>query len=246
MNNIENLFNQIKEIKDAKLINEFLIHLSHNPKQIYLLYLNHFIKNLSNLVLSQVNINIIYLIGEIGKDNLISEKFIDFLIEQYFKSDRWIRNEVLIALEKTSEKNQLSEKVYEVLSQAIHEEYEPLVEKAFILIKNLDQIPENLQASLLRIKFRTQNQELNDLIQDILKMAFNSERQLFIKLSEKKNLEFLDKKYIRTLLTACFESIESVESFRNRILNSNWNEEVKLSFLREIDTFQKILLRKSY
>ena len=67
--------------------------------------------------------------------------------------------------------------------------------------------------------------------------------RLFSLLNQSKNYKILKPKAIRSLFLIRFISIMDLESFRDNIVNSQWDESFKMNYLKEIDTFQRIIAK---
>ena len=68
--------------------------------------------------------------------------------------------------------------------------------------------------------------------------------QLVNSLNYNDNYKTLKPYTIRTLLLIYFRSPLNLESFREKISNLNWEVEYKEIYIKEIDTYEKILLKK--
>ena len=78
-------FDNLKESNNPVVINDFIIKLSENPNIEHLKYLNHFIETLEPQIFDKIKLNLIFLIGEIGKLSALDMKFHRFLLETYYK-----------------------------------------------------------------------------------------------------------------------------------------------------------------
>ena len=100
MENLEKKFEKIKISDNLDEINDFLTEISKFARIGALEYLNYFIKNKTSEVYNHIKINLIYALGEVGKIMKLDNIHIDFLISEYYRSDRWIRNEIILAFNK--------------------------------------------------------------------------------------------------------------------------------------------------
>ena len=66
---------------------------------------------------------------------------------------------------------------------------------------------------------------------------------LFNLLNTLDNYKILKSRAVRSLLLIQFKSIMNLESFREMILNSKWDEDYKKIYLDEIDTFERIFVK---
>ena len=76
---LNNNFEEIKSAKDPEVINDFLIKLIGNPNKDYLIYIDYLLNNLDAKILNQVKLNLIYLIGEIGRLTILDDIYLIFL-----------------------------------------------------------------------------------------------------------------------------------------------------------------------
>ena len=77
----------------------------------------------------------------------------------------------------------------------------------------------------------------------ILKRIPQQPDRIFNLLSMSENYKFLKPRGIRSLLLIQFKSVINAESFKEMILNSNWDENYKEIYLKEINTFERILIK---
>lgn len=224
-------------------INEILIELGGNPKQEYLKILEHLTKECAPEIIKQIKINIVYVLGEIGKVVKLDNKNIEYLIDTYNSSDRWVRNEIILAFEKTSKNLNLNsdERIINLISMALRDEYPPIIENSLRLLINLDNISKDILKSLITILDSLES-NLRNQASKVLKKHINNENELFNLLNDLDKYKMLKKNSIRTILTTFFNSITNLEPFRERILNSNWESQFKEKILKELDTYERILL----
>ncbi|MFX1304802.1 MAG: hypothetical protein ACFE9X_15720, partial [Promethearchaeota archaeon] len=118
--------NNFKELKDPEEINDFLIKLSENPNTEDLKRVDYFIDNLDPPIFEKIKLNLIFLLGEIGESTPIEDKYLNFLLETYYTSDRWIRNEIIQAIGKISKKIEITESIIKLIGYAVNDDYTPI------------------------------------------------------------------------------------------------------------------------
>ncbi|MFX1275873.1 MAG: hypothetical protein ACFFBP_08035 [Promethearchaeota archaeon] len=245
MNDIGENFKRVKESIDFDEINDFLIELINKPDINNLKYLDYFLENYQSDILDKIMINIIYLIGQIGCIENIDAKYQEFLLEEYFKSDRWIRNEILKSLDLISNKNYLSKELTQILEYSLLDDYNPIKISSLSLLLKFDSLSNSISKNLLKLSnFLDSN--LIDIYTKVLRKFFINEDQIFQLLNKDETYKTLNKNSIRTLLITFFKSILDLESFRDLISNAKWEIKYKENFLKEIYTFEKILMKKIY
>jgi len=242
MNNLLDWFEQVKVSSDPEEINDFLIELGKQPRLEYLSFLEYFIENYNPEIHGQIKINLVYDLGEIGKIKIIDVKFIDYLIKEYYNSDRWIRNEIIVALKKISINTNLSEKFLGLVGRALNEDYAPIKTNALKALSYIDNIPKSLLKNILQI-LNSSNSELEELSTNILRKSIKNENILVDLLNSFENYKILNKKGIRSIILIYFNSVDSLESFRKLISKSKWDIRNKEMFLNEIDDYQRLLLK---
>lgn len=238
-------FKEIKNSKDPDKINDILIELGNNPREEHLLIIEYFIKNYDPMIYNQIKLNLIYLIGQIGIKQSLNDKYLDFLIKEFYSSDRWTRNEILSSLNKIANHTKLSEKVFNILKYAILDDYLPISINAMKAIKLFENIPDDTFKKIFRL-LQTSDLTLQDQISKVLKKFIKSEDHLFGLLNDSENYMIFTKKAFRFLLLTFFDSamsLSNLESFRELLERSEWEINHKKMFLNEIDTYQKLLLR---
>jgi hypothetical protein len=242
MENIENYSKDILDSKDHQEINDFLLELSKSPKKSYFPILNSIIEDFSEELLEKVNINLIYLIGEMGKNFELDNKFIDYVIQTYYKSDRWIRNETIKTLSKISKNKRIMDRVLDILVRALNDNYAKIQLSAFNMLLNETILPKSLLEHVLR-NINSSNKEVAEKALDILKKFYMTKEDLYIALNYSENYQLLQKEGIRRILVEYFPSVIELEYFRTKIAESTWEMKIKRIFLNEIDSYLKILLR---
>ena len=242
MVDINDWFAKIKEVNEPDEINDFLIEIGNDPQLEFLSFLNHFIEHPEKDIYEHIKMNLIYDLGQIGKLLKLEDTYIDYLINEYYKSDRWIRNEIISVFNKISEKNNLSEKVLQLIGASLNEDYIPIKSNAIKVLLNVNNIPELALKNILNI-LNQSNEDLLIMGTKILRKNIISENALFDLLNNSENYKILKKKAIRVLLMEYFKSLFEIERFREKILSSDWMDQYRLMFLKEIDIFQRLLLK---
>ena len=238
-------FESIKNSKDSDIINDFLVNIGRDPKREYLSILDFFIDNHDLEVFNKIKINLIYILGELGAFTIIDDKYINFLIGEYFISDRWIRNEIVSAFSKIGNRTKLPKRILDILKYAIIDDYLPIVINGMKSLLYFDNIADDLLRNLFRT-LKSQDSELDKELSKVMKKFFINEILLFEKLSVLDNYKNFDKKSIRSLIIIFFNSVislKNLESFGDLIKRSEWENRYKEMFLDEINVYEKLLLR---
>ena len=136
MEEIKEKFQKIQRSKDAQEIKDFLIDLSKNLSKDSVIIIEFIIDNFDLPLIEKIKLNLIYLIGEIGKNYSIEEKFYNYLLENFFTSDRWVREEILLSLIKISKNLIDTNELWKVLNFALNEEYKPIKLNALKLVND--------------------------------------------------------------------------------------------------------------
>ena len=233
-------FEEIKKTRNPEDINNFLIKLSNSPSRDYFNFIEFFISNLEPKILVKIKLNLIFAIGEIGKTTAINQDFMNFLLNTYFTSDRWVRNETIQSIEKISNHSQLSENIINLIENALNEEYAPIRQNALKILLKLEKQPK--ARNIFHI-LNSKESELVELGLEVLIKHFPNSTQLFDSLNTSENHIILKSKAIRTLLFFYFRSLFDLESFRDLILNSTWLNDSREKYLKEIEVYEKILLK---
>lgn len=239
---VKKLFHDIKKSHSPERMNDFLIELGEHPDQGNWEMIDFFITQLNKKLFEKIKINLVYVIGAFSSKEIFPKKFLTFLVDIYYQSDRWVRNEIIKTFINIIEEQQVNKKIIDVLETSIKEEYSPLKKNALEAISKL----ENLEPSLIRnimMIMDNRDSEVLDKCKKILKKEIKNEQQLFEILNYDKSYTFINKRAFRVILTYFFKSAINIEPFRERIENSNWETKYKHKYLKEIDTFQKILLK---
>jgi len=243
MENFDEIYKKLLDSNDPEKINDLIISLSKNPKDIPSDFLKSILKNLDSNTLEKVKINFIFLLGEIGKIKKIDDKFYTYLIDSYFDSDRWIRDEIVEALIKISYFYPPNENLVDLLSFAIIEDYLPLKKKALDLLNVIEKVPLDILNKLFK-NLDAPDSIIEDKIISIFKNNIRNERELMDFLNYSKNYKELNRSIIRTLLINYVHSINNLTEFRSAVQNSNWNEKFKNILINEIEIYEKILLKR--
>ena len=245
MDNLTKKFEEIKDSKDPDVINDFLIELGKYPKKDHLSILDYFIENYDPVIFNQIKLNVIFNIGEIGIEQSLDNKYIDFLIEEYYSSDRWVRNEILSTLNKIANHTKLPVQIFETLKYAMLDDYLPISINAMKVIMHYENIADDSFKKIFNL-LRTSDLKLQDQISNVLKKFIKNESRLFELLTDCNNYKSFNKKALRSLLIIYFNSamsLSNLESFRKLLENSEWEIDYKEMFFNEIDTYEKLLLR---
>ncbi len=243
MDLLNNNFEEIKRAKDPELINDFLIKLSEDPNIDYLKFLEYFMNNLDTQIFDKVKLNLIFLLGEIGKLTTLEERYLTFLIEIYYSSDRWIRNEIIQAIGKISTNSDITDEAIKLVSNAVNDDYSPIKVNVLQVMLNLRELSPGGRRNIFQA-LNFNDSELEAVCVKILEKFLPDYNQLFNSLNYLDNYKILKQNAIRTLLLVYFRSPFNLESFRQKISSANWEIEYKEIFLKEIDIFEKIILRK--
>lgn len=237
---INKYFEEIKKTRNPEDINRFLLKLIKNPIEEHLDFLDFFIKNLEHPILDAINLNLFFLLGEIGKTTALKRDFINFILNMYSTSDRWVRNEIIQTIEKISNHSQLSEKIINLIENALNDEYIPIKHNSLKILLKLEKQP-NVR-NIFQI-LNSKEPELVELGLEVLIKHLPSYNQLFDSLNTSENHRILKSKAIRVFLMFSFRSLLDLESFRNLIIKSTWLNDFKEKYLKEIETYEKILLK---
>ncbi len=238
---IQEKFELIKKSMDPEVINNFLLELATNPEIIILKFLDFFLENSTIGILEKIKINIIYLLGKLGKTNILDVKYQELLIGEYFKSDRWVRLEILQAFESITKKNKLTDNIIQILKYSLFDDYFPIKVSSLSLLYKFDHLPEKIVKKLFHVQsFSDSN--IIDAYSRVLKKFYQDEWHLFQILTFDEIYKDLNKNSIRTLLLIFFRSILELENLRNIISKSEWHFQYKEIYLKEIDTYEKILI----
>ena len=240
---LKNKFEEIKKAKNPEVINDFLMKLSEEPSIEYLNLIQYLIDNLETQIFEKVKLNIIFLLGEIGRLSILNLKYLDFLLEFYYKSDRWVRNEIIQAFGKISKNTKLTDDIFKLIGYAINDDYSPIRVNALKIILDLEYLPHFVQRNLYYI-MNLHDPELEPLYVRIFERLLSDYNQLFDSLNNSANYKILKLRAFRVLLFIYFKSPINLENFRQKISKSKWEDDYKENFLKEIDMYEKLLLRR--
>jgi hypothetical protein len=239
--NLEEKFNRVKKSKNPEEIDDFLIEIGRNPQIDYLPFIEYFMENCDPPLFHKIKLNLIYTLGEVGKLKKIPVKFSKFLISEYNGSDRWVRDEVIKSFEKLSSNTILDDSVIKLLGIASNEEYQPIsINSLKILSKRIDILPKTILSNILNV-FNSSSSDLRELASEVLTKIVKNEEELFESLLQNDNYKILKKNAIRSLLVIYFNSIFSLESFRQKIIESKIESLHKDIILNEIKIYKSIL-----
>ncbi|MFW9783960.1 MAG: hypothetical protein ACFFFB_16865 [Candidatus Heimdallarchaeota archaeon] len=238
-----NFFLESIKNEDFDSINNLLIEASRRAKREDLIYFDYLIENAKGSLLEKVKLNLIYLIGEIGENNILESKYLEYLIKSYFDSDRWIRNEIIQSLGKIVDKNEVSSEIYTILAYAVLEDYIPTKMNALKLLRRLKHVPNIIIKNIIKV-IDVNNLEIVEYSIRVLKNHIKDEIALFNILNTNRNYTLLTKNSFRTLLIEYFDFITSLETFKEKILKADWIDEYQNLFVKEIESFQRILLNR--
>ncbi|MHA1915672.1 MAG: hypothetical protein ACW986_18760 [Promethearchaeota archaeon] len=242
MESLKHEFEKIKESTNPEFLNNFIIELGKNPNEEFLHFLKYFIDNLPNQILDKINLNLIFVIGEIGSKIPLEKDYLQFLLETYYKSDRWIRNEILQALEKISRNLKVDEDLVVLISTAVNDEYASIKLSALSALSNFKSLPNKVLRNIFLV-MNSNKSEIFDGCRRVFAHLSLGPQQLFVALDDTDNYKILKTEGIRSLLLIQFKSIINLELFRELILDSGWGKEYKEKFLKEIETFERILVK---
>jgi len=239
--NFEKQFNRVKNSKDPEEIDDFLIEMGRNPQIKYLPFIEFFIENCDPPLFRKIKLNLIYTLGEVGKLKTIPDKFTSFLIREYNSSDRWVRGEVIKTFEKLSSNTILDDSVIKLLGIASNEDYLPNSLNALnILSKKIHNIPRTILRNIFNA-INSSDSELRESASEVLTKIVRNEEELYESLLQNDNYKILKKNAIRSLIVIYCKSIFSIESFHQKIIKSKIERFHKDIFLKEIETYKRIL-----
>jgi len=243
MENLEKKFEKIKISDKSDEINDFLIEIGKNARIEAVEYLNYFIKNKTSEAYNHIKINLIYALGEVGKIVKLDNIHFEFLISEYYRSDRWVRNEIILAFNKIYIKLKLSEQIIELIGRALNEEYKPIKLNALKFLLHVNNIPKFTLKNLIQVLNKS-NSEIEELCISILQKSIKDLNELFDLLDFSETYKNLNKRAIRSLLLIYIDSIERLGTLREFIKKSNFESESKEKFLNEINSYEHFLLKK--
>jgi len=136
----------------------------------------------------------------------------------------------------------LPEKINRTIEHALADEYLPIKMNALSILLHFDSLPNSVMNKLIGILSSSESKLLDSLSKVFNKYKIND--ILLFEIINQDNLYMnMDKRSIRRLFIISFKSVFDLESFRKLIINSGWNAMHKELFLKELYTFEKILLK---
>ena len=244
MEDLENILLKIQDITNPQEINDILIKLSKNPNEKTLVIVDYFLDSLNATILNKIKLNLIFLLGAIGSLTVLNRKYLNFLVESYFNSDRWVRNEIIQSFLVILQNHEYNNEIYQIIEHALNEDYVPIKKSALSVLMILKELPEKVILTLLRI-LDTNNDDILEMGLKILKRDVQTWDELFELLNISKGYTILNKFIVRVLILEYFDSISELESFIEKINSSKWEEEYKILCKTEINSFQRILKKKA-
>ena len=244
MEDIENILLKIQDNTNLQEINDILIELSKNPNEKSLVIVDYYLDSLNATILTKIKLNLIFLLGAIGSVTVLNRKYLNFLVESYFNSDRWVRNEIIQSFLVILQNHEYNNEIYQIIEHALNEDYLPIKKSALSVLMILKELPEKVVLTLLRV-LDTNNDEILEMGLKILKRGVQTWDELFELLNNSKGYTILNKFIVRVLILEYFDSISELEAFIEKINSSNWEEEYKILCKTEINSFQRILKKKT-
>lgn len=244
MEDIENILLKIKDNINPQEINDILIKLSKNPNEKTLVIVDYFLDSLNATILNKIKLNLIFLLGVIGSVTVLNRKYLNFLVESYFNSDRWVRNEIIQSFLVILQNHEYNNEIYQIIEHALNEDYAPIKKSALNVLMILKELPEKVLLTLLRV-LNTNNEEIVEMGLKILKRGVQTGDELFELLNISKGYTILNKSIVRVLILEYFDSISELELFIEKINSSKWEEEYKILCNTEINSFQRILKKNA-
>ncbi len=235
-------FEKAKKSENMEEINDFLIKLGENPKIDYLKFLDYFINETEGPMYEKIKINLVYVLGEIGNLTKLEENYLQKLIDIYCTSDRWVRKEVIQAINKISKESNLSENIIGLLGNALMDDYLPVILSALGVLLNFKIFPNSILRNFYQV-LNSKESEIVDFCIRVLETVPLETQNIFELLNFSENYKILKPRAIRSLLLTKFKSLLNLESFREKIFNSGWDNSFKENYLKEIDTLQRILIK---
>ena len=243
MDEIEKIIIKIRNTTNPQEINNILIELSKKPNIKLLAIIDYLLDSLPITMLEKVKMNLIFLLGGIGKISILNQKYLNFLIENYYNSDRWVRNEIIQAFLQILHYHEYNNEILEILKYALNEDYTPIKKgalNALLLFKGQPKI----ELKILLKVLDTDNSEIVEKGIIILKKYIQNRNDLFGLLNTSKNYTILSKSIIRILIITYFDSKDELESFKENINSSEWEDKYKVLCNTEITSFQNIFMKK--
>ena len=224
-------------------INDLLIEAGKKADREFLVCIDYLIEKANKSILEKTKLNVVYFLGEIGKANVLENKYLVYLIKTYYDSDRWVRNEVIQSLSKLINDLRVSSDIFHILAYAVIEDYTPIKINTLKLLNKIKQLPDFILKNLLKVIDNNNLEVVEDSIR-IFKDNIKNDLALFEFLNISENYKLLSKNTIRRLLIEYFDSLIKVDTFRKKIDETDWQVKYKKLFLNEIDTYQSILINR--
>lgn len=243
MDEIEKITIKIRNTTNPQEINNILIELSKKPNVKLLAIIDYLLDSLPIPMLEKVKMNLIFLLGGIGNISILNQKYLNFLIENYYNSDRWVRNEIIQAFLQILQYHEYNNEILEILNYALNEDYTPIKRSALNVLMLFKRLPKIELKTLLRV-LDTDNSEIVEKGIIILKKFIQNRNDLFGLLNTSKNYTILSKSIIRILIIAYFDSKDELELFKENIKSSEWEDKYKVLCNTEITSFQNIFMKK--
>lgn len=244
MEDIENILLKIQDNTNPQEINDILIELSKNSNEKTLVIVDYFLDSLNATILNKIKLNLIFLLGAIGSVTVLNRKYLNFLVESYFNSDRWVRNEIIQSFLIILQNHEYNNEIYQIIEHALNEDYAPIKKSALSVLMILKELPEKVLLTLLRV-LNTNNEEIVEMGLKVLKRDVQTGDELFELLNISKGYTILNKSIVRVLILEYFDSISELELFIEKIDSSKWEEEYKILCNTEINSFQRILKKNA-
>jgi hypothetical protein len=235
-------FEKIKESNNPETINDFLNRLSENPNEESLKFIDYFINETEKSMYEKIKLNLVYILGEIGSLTKIADDYLQKLINIYYTSDRWVRNETIQAINKISKNSKLNESIIGLLGSALNDTYLPVKLSALEVLRNFKIFPNSILRNFFQV-LNSKESEILDFCRRLLERVLLETQSIFESLNSSDNYKILKTRAIRSLLFIKFKSIFNLELFREKIFNSGWDNSFKENYLKQIDTFQRILVK---
>lgn len=231
-------FNDLNDEFIDKLNNRIL-NFAKNPSSNDLKTFLSVIKTKPQDLIAKIILNLVYTIGEIGKKVEIPSDIINFLINFYFKSDQWVRKEIVESLGKIGTNQNLDEKSLRLLYNSLNDDYADLRLKAIEILAANEKYHSIKYAYILISLLDNQNLAIKENASKILKMLIKEENTL-VEILKNSKLE-LNKFHIRNLVVLFSDSVFKLHKLKEAIGNSDLSDEIKVIFFSEIDTIIKII-----
>ncbi len=225
-------------------INEYLIEVGKNPHLKDLLDIEYLISNSQDSFLYHFAINLIYILGEISRNHFLADFYIEFLIETYFKSDRWIRNEILLAFSKSIRIDDLFQRILDVIEFALVDDYDPIIINALTVVYYVKRIPESYYPKIIK-NLESKNHMIVQESIRVLRKHVESIDMLYNILMKDNIINLYSKQILRSILMTFFNNIDQVEDFKEKIVKSDLNISKKESLISEIKTYQRIMKQRT-